>query len=374
MARNPGSPDIDSGADQTPTRLWKECWDEARDHFTAWWEHRGLVLTINGGEPVPARTEAPDPGPATSLDVRYTDADWRTRRNLAALARAPLLGDTLPIANTDIGPGSLALFIGSEPNFTESTVWYDPRPEEPDGYPTLRFDPANRWWKVHEDLLTALVRASDGRFLVGCPDLIENVDILVSLRGMGHVLTDMLDRPEWVETKVWEINQVFFKAYERVYEIIRQPDGSATFSAFHLWAPGKVAKVQCDASAAFSPTMFKRFVVPALRAQCEWLDYSMYHLDGTQAMCHLDLLLDIGPLDAIEWTPQHGIPGGGAPKWFEMYRRILNAGKSVQAIGVKPEEVVPLLDAVGPNGLYITTHCPTRTQAETLWKSVEGFR
>jgi len=306
--------------------------------------------------------------------AKYTDAAWRTRRNMATLARDPLLGDTLPMANADIGPGSLALFIGSEPNFTADTVWYDPRPEEPEDYPPLRFDPANRWWKVHEDLLTSLMRASEGRFFVGCPDLIENIDILVSLRGMAHVLTDMLDRPEWVEAKVWEINQVFFDAYRRVYEIIRQPDGAACFSAFHLWAPGTVAKVQCDASAAFSPAMFERFVVPALTAQCEWLDYSMYHLDGTQAICHLDLLLNIKPLDAIEWTPQHGIPGGGSPRWFEMYRQILDAGKSVQAIGVGPEEVVPLLDAVGPDGMYITTHCKTRAQAEQLWKEVERFR
>ena len=38
-----------------------------------------------------------------------------------------------------------------------------------------------------------------------------------------------------------------------------------------------------------------------------------------------------------------------------MYRRILDAGKSVQAVGVKPEEVVPLLDAVGGEGMYVMT-------------------
>ena len=68
---------------------------------------------------------------------------------------------------------------------------------------------------------------------------------------------------------------------------------SSTFGAFGIWAPGKTAKLQCDASAMFSPDMFQRFVVPSLTEQCEWLDYSMYHLDGSQAMCHLDALLGI---------------------------------------------------------------------------------
>ena len=44
---------------------------------------------------------------------------------------------------------------------------------------------------------------------------------------------------------------------------------------------------------------------------------------------------------------------GGHPQWYDLYRRIKAGGKSVQAVGVKPEEVVPLLDAVGPEGMYI---------------------
>lgn len=365
---------LNKGTAMTAGVRWKDDWCATRRHFVDWWAHQGLVLTISGGTPVAPRTEATDPGPPSSVAAQYIDVNWRTRRTLAGLARSPLLGDSLPIADSDIGPGSLALFIGSSPRFTERTVWYDPRPEEPEQYPPLRFDSENRWWKVHASLLRSLVDAADGRFMVGCPDLIENIDILVSLRGMENVLTDMLDRPEWVEAKVWEINDVFLDAFRRVYEIIRQPDGSSCFSAFHLWAPGTVAKVQCDASAAFSPAMFKRFVVPALTAQCRALDYSMYHLDGTQAVCHLDLLLDIESLDAIEWTPQSGLPGGGSPRWFDLYRRVLKAGKSVQAINVSSQDVVPLLDAVGPKGLYVMTHCKSQAQAEQLLRDTERFR
>ena len=97
-------------------------------------------------------------------------------------------------------------------------------------------------------------------------------------------------------------------------------------------------------------------MVPALTEQCERLDYSMFHLDGHQCTKHLDLLLDIDGLDAIEWTPDPQVPKGGNEKWHSMYRKILDAGKSVQAIGVKPEEVEPLLDAVGGKGMYIMTH------------------
>lgn len=85
---------------------------------------------------------------------------------------------------------------------------------------------------------------------------------------------------------------------------------------------------------------------------CAWKP-KMFHLDGHQCIPHLDLLLDIEPLDAVEWTPDPQVPGGGDPAWYPLYRKILAAGKSVQAIGVKPEEVEPLLDSVGGKGMYI---------------------
>ena len=113
---------------------------------------------------------------------------------------------------------------------------------------------------------------------------------------------------------------------------------------------------------------------PSLTEQCEWLDHSMYHLDGTQAMCHLDALLSIEALDAIEWTPEAGIEGGGDPRWFDLYRKILDAGKSLQAIGVRPEQVAPLLDAIGGKGVYIATHASNAKDAEAIATLGESYR
>ena len=215
--------------------------------------------------------------------------------------------------------------------------------------------------------------AARGKYLVGCPDLIENMDVLSSLRGAQTLCVDMLERPEWIEQKIAEINDVWFAAYDRIYDLIKLEDGSSAFGAFYLWGPGKVAKVQCDASAMFSPQMYRRFVVPALTAQCAWLDHSLYHLDGTQAMAHLDALLEIAPLDAIEWTPQAGIETGGHKRWHELYRRILAAGKSVQVVNVEPGEVVPLLDAIGNRGVYILMQFKDQREAEQIHRRVESY-
>ena len=177
-----------------------------------------------------------------------------------------------------------------------------------------------------------------------------------------------------MEQKVAEINQVWFEAYQQIYDIIKLADGSSAFGAFRLWGPGKTAKVQCDACAMFSPDMFRRFVVPGLTEQCQWLDYSMYHLDGTQAACHLDALLEIEDLDAIEWTPEPGIEGGGHSRWFEMYNRILEAGKSIQVVGADQDEIIPLLDSIGGKGVYVMTSFSSSSETESMMAKVEQYR
>ena len=100
----------------------------------------------------------------------------------------------------------------------------------------------------------------------------------------------------------------------------------------------------------------------------------MYHLDGTQAVCHLEALLEIESLDAIEWTPQAGIEGGGNPRWFEMYEKILEAGKSVQVVDVDKDEIIPLLDAIGGRGVYVMTSFSSSNEAETMMSKVEQYR
>ena len=361
-----------------PSVSWKANWAQTQRRFDRWWNRDGLLVGMWGAPETDRAVHAPVAPPAapSTLAERYCNANYRAAANHYRLSRSVFPADVLPTATTDLGPGSLALFCGSQPGFAEDTVWFDPcigEVEEPETLPPLRFDPAHPWWRTTEAIIARCAEQARGRYLVGCPDLIENVDVLSSLRGAQTLLMDMLERPEWVEQKLWEINEVWFAAYQRIYDLIKLEDGSSTFGAFYIWGPGKTAKVQCDASAMISPAMYRRFVVPALTAQCAWLDHSLYHLDGTQAVHHLDALLAIEPLDAIEWTPQAGIETGGHRRWHDMYRRILAAGKSVQIVNVEPHEVRPLLDTLGRKGVYLLIQFKDEREAEQILELVGDY-
>jgi hypothetical protein len=349
---------------------WKENWSETRQHLVDWWRRDGLVISGGWYPRNPPHAEVADPGPADTVEA-YADGVRRAERSHFAIAQQRFPGDNLPISGTDIGPGSLALFLGSEPGFSPNTVWFKPSMHgvrDPESLPPLTFDPDSQWWKVTETTCRACAERARGQYLVGCPDLVENIDILAALRDPQTLMFDMIERPGWVERKVEEINRAFFEAYDRIYDIIKLPDGSSAFGAFALWGPGKTVKVQCDACAMFSPAMFGQFVLPSLAEQCSRLDYTMFHLDGTQCIDKLDLVLSIEALDAVEWTPETiaAGKGGGHPDWYDLYRRILKAGKSVQAIGVRVEELKPLLDAIGTKGVYIQAAPRNPDEAEQL--------
>jgi hypothetical protein len=349
--------------------FWKEDWDIARNELVAWWEHKGLALRVTAPKDEPWE-DIPAPAPAASVEDAWLDPEYRLAEAKRWMSRTFYGGVAYPYFDTQIGPGSLGTFLGSEPGFAPDTVWYKPLPLEPENWPRLAFDPENPWFKRHMALIERGVADSNGRFLVGIPDLIENVDTLAQLRDGETLMMDLIERPEWVKEKLWEINQAFFGAFDAMYAHTKDAWGGSCFAAFGIWGPGKTAKVQCDASAMFSPDMFKEFVVPALTEQCEWLDHSMYHLDGTQCFGHLEHLLEIDALDAIEWTPQAGIESGGNPRWYDLYRRIKAGGKSVQAIGVGFDEVLPLIDAVGAEGMFIMACAPDEASARKLVDSL----
>jgi len=219
-----------------------------------------------------------------------------------------------------------------------------------------------------------VVQLAAGDYLVGMPAMISNMDVLSELRGAGELMYDLLDRPEWVEEKLAEIHGAWEVAWERMYHLLRADDGSMAFGYFMLWGRGRTGLLQCDVSATFSTDMFDQFVMPGLIKECAFLDHSMYHLDGHQCIRHLDSVLSIHDLDAVEWTPDPQVPPGGDPHWFPLYHRIRDAGKALWIAGAKIHELRPLLDELGGEGLYITVNMPSAAEFEEAAEIVEEYR
>ncbi|MCC6424097.1 MAG: hypothetical protein IT447_11515 [Phycisphaerales bacterium] len=352
---------------------WKPDWLEVRQRYMKWWKHEGLVLQVQAPADRPMENlERPVP-PAT-LEQCWLDPVYRIKKAEYDLSRLFLGGDNIPFLELHLGPGNLATFLGSEPGYMPDTIWFEPCMSDIETAPPLRFDPANRHFQSQLALLREGMRINNGRFLVAVPDLIENIDTLASLRGPQELMIDMLEQPDVIKQRLAEVNQVYVQAFDAIHQVVKDDLGGNVFSMFCIWGPGKTAKVQCDASAMISTGMFAEFVIPALRQQCQWLDWSMFHLDGTQCLQHLDHLLAIDELDAIQWTPQAGTEPNGSSTWYPVYRKILEGGKSVQAMIIDAQYVLPLLENVGAKGMFIIAKADSEQEALELLAATEKYR
>lgn len=351
---------------------WKSNLEETKQHYIDWWNHRGIVLNMweHFQQGVKPHADIPAPALAKSLEQKWFDPQWRADYLNWYVAHSSLKADILPVANTQLGPGSLAAILGGVFEGGEDTIWIHPDPNFKDDF---RFDPNHPNYLLHKQLLRAVKEKAAGRYYVGMPDLMEGLDVIAAIKGTDKVLLDTVMQPDVLEAQVKYVNEVYFKVFDELYDIIREGDEMA-FCYFSSWAPGKMTKLQCDISTMIGVEDFRRFVQPYLAEQARRIDYTLYHLDGVGALHHLPALLEIEELNAIQWTPGVGEPQGGSPKWYDLYRRILDGGKSVMACWVTLDELRPLLDNIGGNGVHLEMDFHSEAEVEQAMKIVDEYR
>ena len=353
-------------------QTWKTNLEETKKHYIDWWNHKGIILNMweHFQEGVKPHADIPAPKPYRDLNQRWFDPQWRAEYLDWYVAHSSLMADMLPVANTQLGPGSLAAILGGVFEGGEDTIWIHPDPNYSDD---IVFNPQHPNYLLHKELLKACKAKAQGHYYVGMPDLMEGLDVLAAIKGTEKVLLDTVMQPEVLEHQMQQINDIYFQVFDELYDIIREGDEMA-FCYFSSWAPGKMSKLQSDISTMISVDDYRRFVQPFIREQCQKIDYTLYHLDGVGAMHHLDALLEIKELNAIQWTPGVGEPQGGSPKWYDLYKKILAGGKSIMACWVTLDELRPLLDNIGDDGVHIEMDFHNEREVEQAMKIVDDFQ
>ena len=351
---------------------WKSNLEDTKKRYVNWWNHKGIILNMweHFQEGVTPHADVPAPPPYRDLNQRWFDPEWRADYLDWYVAHSSLMADMLPVANTQLGPGSLAAILGGVFEGGEDTIWIHPNPDYTDD---ITFNPNHPNFLLHKNLLKACKAKAQGHYYVGMPDLMEGLDVLAAIKGTDKVLLDTVMQPEVLERQMQQINDIYFRVFDELYDIIREGDEMA-FCYFSSWAPGKMSKLQSDISTMISVDDYRRFVQPFIREQCQKIDYTLYHLDGVGAMHHLDALLEIEELNAIQWTPGVGEPQGGSPKWYDLYNKILAAGKSIMACWVTLDELKPLLDNIGGEGVHLEMDFHNEREVEKAMRIVEEYQ
>jgi len=252
---------------------------------------------------------------------------------------------------------TLAVLAGGEYEYHDS-AWILPIPDIFDR-PLPTFDPNSPAVKMIDQAhLVARDACPPGQFIAP-PLMMDGLSTLGMFRGFEELCTDLIDRPEWVKAWSGRMTDMYIAIFEHYYQLL----GYGMSTCFGGPAtPGRCEGVQCDFAVHFSPEMYEEFVLPDLRRTTEYMDRSLYHLDGTCQLRFLDQLRACPKLTGIQWNPE--TTALEPLKWTHAFREMRRRDFSIM-INATVDEAIEITKQLGPDGLFFCL--PTfNTQGEAL--------
>lgn len=351
-------------------REFKDDMEEAKRRVEAWWagellDRPALAVTA----PMEPRYRLPVAS-ARDLDSHWTDPRVVLPRLENEMAATWFGGEAFPV----LFPVSTNLvsitckYLGAENIYVDDyTTWSKPFLHSLRDRPALRFDAGNPWWKKTLALLEAgAARIEEGGLaaFLGNPDLNGPTEILAGIRGAQDLALDFYDAPESIFPAIREVQDAWFEAWERSRAVTGRFGGS--FFWMGIWSSLPAVDLQSDVSCLISPEHFEAHFLDFIREQTERIERTVYHLDGPGAVRHLDSILALPRLSAVQWV--QGAGAGPLTDWIHVMRRILDGGKPVFA-SCESGEVLPLLKALGGKGVFLSARCSSVGEGERLLES-----
>ena len=121
-----------------------------------------------------------------------------------------------------------------------------------------------------------------------------------------------------------------------------------------------------------SNEMYEEFFLPGILKEIDFYERSIYHVDGPGNLTHLDTILSISELDAVQWVPTTG--DGAFAKWVDVYKKIQKAGKSME-LKVHVDELSSVFETLEPEGIFFRhiKGIKDKETAEKVLKRIEKW-
>ena len=341
---------------------YKPDYEDAKKRIDAFWNceviDRALTF-INFRRP--QDEQMPTPAKPEDPKRRKLDVEYRVQAAEARAYNEVFYADSMPVIQPSLGPATVASYFGIGMGFDEATSWatHDIKEWPEDLSTILNFDPEGFYYQKSIEITKALREAGKGKFITGVQEWLSPADILSAARGPEQFCMDVIDCPERIAALSERLSRALLPIYESFYQMARDA-GDPASTWLPLVSEDRYMVIQNDVSSLLSPSMFDEFLLPYTQRECEYLDHTMYHLDGLQALKDLDRLLEIPELDAVQWgpPPQHW----DWHEWIDVYKRIQAAGKGF-FLPIPAKDLHELPDSgIRPEGAWLVVEGVTNEE------------
>ena len=215
----------------------------------------------------------------------------------------------------------------------------------------MKIDLDHPWFKTYLEFIDVLVKRSDGRYPVSHSTLCGPLDFVVALRGHEQTVIDMMEEPENAGRLIREMGDAFILFTQEAWKRIPRFQGGYFDAQYRLWSPGSIIRMQEDAIAVMSPSLYQEFIQPVDRKIASTFENPFMHLHAT-SMIVLDELLAVQEIKALEVN--HDVGGPPIEDLIPYLQRIQEHNVPLIVRGeFVTEEIQKLVDALDPAGLYL---------------------
>ncbi len=351
----------------------KPDYEQALKRMDAFWERELFdrpVVQFPLYKPVDEWIDYPVSGHRTPEDM-WLDVDYQATWNQVNLSNHYYLGDTMPVAWPNLGPDVFAAFYGCPLCFYDhETSCSKPLVQNTSDIENIKINWESPWLSKLIQMTDAYLEIGKGKFITGMPDLHTGGDCLAALRGPMGLAADLIKDPARLKVLLIQIESDYECIYNKFYDLLRGA-GQPISTWVPLVSNNKYYPVSNDFSITISAAMYRDIFLEGVIRECRFLDRSIYHIDGPGALRHLDAILEISELDAVQFVPTPG--DDSFVRWSEVYSRIQNAEKCVQ-VNCELSEIEDVIRTLKPEGLYLYVKgVPNEDSAQQLIHKLERW-
>ena len=328
----------------------KPDYEQCMDRVEAWWDRQIIdrsPVTISARSNRAARKV---PARHASARQRYLDVEYAVELAEANIEAGVFLAESFPRFMPNLGPEICATAYGCELEFSEGTSWSVPCAASIREVTALEPDLETPYWQVVRRVTELSLERGAGKWITAVTDLHTNGDLLAALRDPEALALDYAEDIEGVKAACEHVREHFGVFFDDLYgRIAAAGQPCATWGA--SLARRSMYYVSCDFICMISPAMFAETILPSIEWETRRLHRSIFHLDGPGALKHLDALLAIPELDAIQWT--YGAGAGKAGDWIDVYRHVQQAGKCVEVQAGDLDDARAVMAQLRPEGIWM---------------------
>ena len=352
---------------------FKKDFQETRKKWDTFWDGgklsrplMSIIIPKQGVEPVEK------PSPVLSV---LDDYDKVIDQVIGWAQSHEFIGESVPSYQVQFASDHFSALLGAElifHNDSPDTGWITPFIQDWDDV-EIKLQRDNPWWEKTIERIRAFRKRLDGRVLVTGPNLQGGLDCLSAIRDPEKLAMDLIMCPDKIKRALEQVTA----AHKETLELLRDEldiEIYGDITRHQMYSSGLMQVPQCDFSCMISDEMFREFGVESVRQEVKLVKNSTYHLDGPDAMHHLEAVCEIDGIDSIQWQP--GAGEAETMDWTDLYKKIDSLGKR-QVLGgggvlVNDHEYIKkLCRECDKTKLFFCTTTESVKQAEQLMSDLE---